>query len=242
MKSGTCMYCGSELSGPYCSQCGMSQAKKEIRISSFISLLVEYLTNWERTMTKTLWKLVVAPGEVSQLFIAGIRDRYYHPIKFLLFWGSINFMVSRWLNAGAAKYDDETNPISRQLMMYVSDYGSFLWLLCLPFVAAGTYILFRKQESKFLHHCVVAAYLIGCNLLLSIPFIIVEGLWPHTAEIRKVCTMLFLLTICMYFPYRHFECSPQKGIFAGILVYASAFVGILFWLVLGYLVLFLIQS
>ncbi len=151
-------------------------------------------------------------------------------------------MISRWFNVGAARYDDEKDPISRQLMMYISEYGTFLWVLCIPFVAAGTYLLFRNKDNKFLHHCVLASYLIGFNLLLSIPFIVVEGLWPQIGEIRNFCTMIFLLSMCIYFPYRHFECSLGKGIFAGVTVYAFAFVGILFYFMMGYFFLFWLQN
>lgn len=97
-----CPNCGFDLetTDKYCSVCG--QKNQDFRIP-FVYLVGDFLStqlNIDNRILQTLKKLFLRPGELSILFVEGVRNKFTNPFKFYLFSSVIFiFVVGFFLNA-----------------------------------------------------------------------------------------------------------------------------------------------
>lgn len=234
-KFGNCPKCGSELQGPFCSQCGRPARSRAIQFGSFFNVVFEYLTNWERKLFTTIKELFRRPGLVIQSFIEKDREQFYHPIKFLLFWASINFLISQWLGVSAFSPNEGQNEFEQRISKIFEEYGSFLWILCLPFTALGNYLIWRSKDPKFVHHSIFAAYLIGMNLLISIPLFFLKRYIPDPIWLQKTLPPLLTLCMCTYFAYNWSKRNWLFALLTGVLIFFFTFLGMFFYFMLAYI-------
>jgi hypothetical protein len=220
-----CANCGEVVTARFCANCGASYAKKEISIKSLASVIFETVTNWEEKMVRTLKYLIIEPGQIAHAFISGERRKYFHPVKFVLFWGGVNFFISNYLKVGLGDIDQTLPENSQQALKVMASYGSFFFISVVPLLALAPYLVFRKTEPRFVHHTVMLCYITGMNLLISIPTITLEGLWKPFASAREIIGAIFPLLYCIYFYHSYFQKPWWKCILTGLLTMCFLLVG-----------------
>lgn len=87
-----CDNCDSELTGPYCSQCGQRAEAHIHSLREFAHEAIETLTHADSRLWHTLGPLLFRPGFLTNEFLAGRRARYLPPFR-LYFIISLLFFV-----------------------------------------------------------------------------------------------------------------------------------------------------
>lgn len=183
-----CPRCGAVIQGNFCPQCGHKVKKSRITPKTLLAAMFETITNWEQKMVLTVKTLLLAPGTVPMAFISGERRRFFHPVKFLMFWAGIHLLLSNLVGfqaAGASRAEFESN------------YGNLIWVISIPGFALGTYICFIKKPYNFVEHVVVHCYITGFNLILGLIPLSIALFWHPILEIMVYIPVIFIFYIYM---------------------------------------------
>jgi hypothetical protein len=235
MEPKYCATCGAEVTTKYCGQCGAKYAVKDVSLKSFVGVIIETITNWEQKMVNTLKYLFIEPGKVPKAFILGDRITYFHPIKFVLFWGGLNLLITNYFKVGIGEIDPEQDVYAQKVMSIWSNYGALCFMAIIPLLSVAPYLFFRKLDPSFVHYTVVLSYITGINFLISIPTITIEGLWRDFRVVRDIIGPLFPLLYVLYMYYNYFDKKVWKSILAGLLTIVFLFLGFtIIFLVLYY--------
>jgi hypothetical protein len=90
-----CPNCQAKVYGPYCSQCGQETVIARLRFRDFSHEYFQNFVSLEGRLWRSLWLLLVRPGQLTLEFIAGRRRRYVRPIPLYL---TLSFLVFLLLN------------------------------------------------------------------------------------------------------------------------------------------------
>ena len=91
-RDGTCLNCGTTLTGAYCSACGQ-KARVHRSLANFLHDMIQGLFNFEGKIWRTLPLLVWRPGEMTRRYVAGERARFVSPVALYLFSVFLMFAV-----------------------------------------------------------------------------------------------------------------------------------------------------
>ncbi|MCC6753763.1 MAG: DUF3667 domain-containing protein [Saprospiraceae bacterium] len=232
-----CTQCRAPVTGPFCSQCGYRHQEEALHPASFFEVLFEYVTNWEKKLFSTTWGLFRAPGVIINGFVRGYAGRFYHPLKFLLFWGALNFLLANYLHLGIAEEDPDLEEGIRSMQGIFQEYGSFFWAATMPFIALGHYLFKRSAAPQFMHHCVMASYLIGMNLLISMPLFGLQHLWSDGKDVITNVQMFIHFAMCWHISSGWIQTRKYKDLLTAVIMYAFAFLGLMIYFTLGSLLL-----
>jgi hypothetical protein len=84
VESGACLNCGAAMAGPFCARCGQKAPMIELTLGELLRDTTHELTNLEGKVPATLKALLVAPGRLTQDFLAGRRARWLTPLRLYL--------------------------------------------------------------------------------------------------------------------------------------------------------------
>lgn len=221
-----CANCGAEVSGKFCSQCGAKFARKDVTMKSLIAVIFETVTNWEQKMLRTLEVLIRDPGRVVKAFIQGDRRKYFHPVRFILFWGGLNLLVSNYWRVGLGDIDPNMEVHQKTVMTWLANYGTFFYISAIPILSLSPFLFFRKLDPVFVHHTVILCYITGMNLLISIPSIALEGVWKEFGPIRDAIGAILPFIYIIWFYHSYFKQTIWKSISAGLITMVFLFIAI----------------
>ena len=93
---GTCLNCGTALTGPYCHACGQS-AHVHRTLSAFWHDLAHGVLHFDGKIWRTLPLLAWKPGELTRRYVEGQRARFVSPMALFLFSVFVMFAVFSWV-------------------------------------------------------------------------------------------------------------------------------------------------
>lgn len=179
-----CGNCEAPLTGPYCAQCGQSAHESARSMHALLHDGWHSLTHLDGRLWRTLWLLLVKPGEVSRQFVANRRASYIPPFRLylvisLVFFGLIGVApredvihiqmepseqatVCDSLQTNLSWMADRLRAICRKV---VADGGASLsrlflaslpraMFLFLPLIAAGMLLLYWRPRRWYVEHLV----------------------------------------------------------------------------------------
>lgn len=211
-----CPNCGAEVNSRFCGQCGAKYGKKELDLKSLFQVVFETITNWEQKMVRTLEVLAKDPGKIVRAFIGGERRKHYHPVKFLLFWASVNLFIALNLKVSFGEMDASLSITEQQFNAFIQNYISLIYAAAVPIMALGPFLIFRKLEPKFVHYNVMLCYIVGAGLLINIPSYLMVALWRETEVVRNIIGPLFPIVFASYFYQSYFKTKLWKAIVSGV--------------------------
>lgn len=88
----TCLNCGTDLTGPFCHQCGQ-HAHVHRTLTAFFHDFLHGWLHFEGKIWRTLPLLAWKPGELTRRYIEGRRARFISPIALFLFCVFLTFAV-----------------------------------------------------------------------------------------------------------------------------------------------------
>lgn len=189
-----CKNCEAVLTGPYCSQCGQKALAERITLGYIIRSFVEAITNLEQGFWYTMRELISRPGVVAAEYLEGKRQRYFHPVRYLLILVTAVTVVS--LASGV--YDLQQNEIqhlqNQALGLQPDDkyllrqqkvqeeskkYLNLIAMATLPFVSFVGYRLFRKKRYNYAEHLAIVAFwsaqLAAIGMVVQFAFLVAPG-------------------------------------------------------------------
>jgi hypothetical protein len=77
----SCLNCGEELTGKFCSCCGQEDGELHPTVRGLALDLLGEIFSFDTRFLRTLRPLLVRPGELTQAYLAGHRIRFIAPLK-----------------------------------------------------------------------------------------------------------------------------------------------------------------
>lgn len=168
----TCVNCGTEVEGKYCSVCGQRLTVKRITFKEGWHDFWARIYGFDGMFPRTLKDLTLRPGFAAREFIRGNRIRYYGPVGYYFFIITLFLLLLSIIGLNYVDYlkaMQESIPIERQnskfnnaTQAWVADNIKIVAFLVVPFIAfSSRYVYFRKQGLNFLEHSVPVFYMLG---------------------------------------------------------------------------------
>ncbi|MGB0178159.1 MAG: DUF3667 domain-containing protein, partial [Owenweeksia sp.] len=179
----TCKNCESEFSGSFCSQCGQKYIEQRVTLKYTLSSLFQSVFNFDKGLWPTTWMVFRNPGKVIKDYLRGVTVPYFHPFRFVFFWLTVQviLMVSTGLyknfqqNLSGEMDGKGMGPELEGFMTMYYTYMNIFFIIALPALAFGSWLLFRKRHYNYAEHLVISAYSYGGVTflgLISIPLML----------------------------------------------------------------------
>lgn len=194
--SSSCRNCGAALAGPYCAACG--QAEEDGHATTVSHLLREAfheVSNVDGKVLRTVVALFTRPGRLTAQYWEGRRASWVRPLKIFLLAAALHFVTVPGIGpmnfdillqrtpdgsldvsvgtaarrrAGQGGRVEVSEPERLAYLERLRDlYSTTRYLAPLAF-AAGTWLLYRRQQPFLASHIVMAAHFYAFWYLVSV--------------------------------------------------------------------------
>ncbi len=107
-----CLNCGTVVSGRHCAQCGQAADVHVLSVKEVAGDVTHSLLHLDSRVWRTLRKLALRPGELTQEFIAGRHQEYLPPFRLYLGVSILFFALSAFLpDSEYSQVDAEGNAV-----------------------------------------------------------------------------------------------------------------------------------
>lgn len=235
----TCKNCSQEFVGAYCNACGQKQSER-ISFRHLWEQLVESLFDVEKGLVYTVRQLTVHPGHTVVAYLNGKRKSIYGPVKYLLLWTAIFFVLSsvigrvdKQVSITALLFNDHQAFSSESFDDFVDIYSFALahythifYAGLAPFLAMFCYLLFRKHGFSFIELTIPYLYLSGHLALFMVINTVVMALFgPRALPAIMLTSIIFLLYMLFKMHKEIFGQSWFKTIVKSLaIIYAGQFI------------------
>ncbi len=170
-----CDQCGSNLTGPYCGQCGGPASAPRLELRAVLGDAVRQVVELDLPIVRTAIGLTRRPGQVVQSYISGRRGWCTSPIKYALLTTAllvamltvfdVDLAVVRIQVSGEEAVGRDVR-ITQAVRSIIQQYFNVFTLLAAPCFALTTRWLFRRSGLNLAEHLVFGLFLIGQTALL----------------------------------------------------------------------------
>lgn len=230
----TCINCGAESEGKYCSNCGQRLQVKRITFKEGWHDFWARIYGFDGMFPRTLRDLTLRPGFAARQFIIGNRARYYGPVGYYFFIITLFLLLLSMIGLNYIDYlkaMQQSLPVQQQETRFSNDTRNFvadnmkiMAFLIVPFIAlASRYIFFRKQNLNFLEHTVPVFYMLGHWYWIAM---IEATVFYYTGKTMGTTFQSVLISLYMGFGYISFvPTQPKwKAFLKGVGVYYTGFI------------------
>jgi len=223
-----CPHCQAPAAERFCAVCGADLLPPVPTGKDFWKGLPRELFHIKNRFRETTVRMFRQPGEVVRSWLQKKDKEVMQPLRFLIIWAGANVLIARLLKVGHGE-PSGSDAVSLQIDGWISEYFAVMWVMLVPAMALAPFLLFRRSFPHYLSHMSLVAYWTGINCLLSIPTIVLEGIWPGFAPYRSWIGPAIPI-LYGFWLFRSFFRRPWYLILPAVLL-AEIF-GILFLLVL----------
>ncbi len=120
----SCMRCGTELQGSFCSNCGEKRIENEDKkLNHFFEEAISSVFVADGKFFKTIKLLLTNPGELTKSFVIGIRKKYLSPLQ-LFFFANLIYFIFPFISTFNTSLDVQLNnlPYSNSIRPVVESY------------------------------------------------------------------------------------------------------------------------
>jgi hypothetical protein len=234
-----CKNCGFTDKGVYCSHCGSSLMKHRISITTLISSIIDFFSNFEDKYFNTFKVLLIRPVQFINTYLAGERDSYYIPFKYFFLNLSINFFVYTYFNMAAIN-ENEFDLAADQMLQLKSDiafdslinnYGSFFSLLIIPLYVFISKILFRKDSHNLAERATAVTFLLGQLMLFHALLNLISAVFNPFYAIQKYIIFGAEVFIIFLLSYRFFKASLMEALWKSVAITIFVFMSMKYTLI-----------
>lgn len=229
----TCINCGAEATGKYCSECGQRMEVKRLTLKEAWFDFGARIYGFDGMFPRTFRDLTLRAGATARVFIAGNRARYYGPVGYFFFMITCFLLVLSIVGLPFSDYlqsmqegipvEQEPNPFADSVRSFVSDNMKLVAFLYIPFQAfVARYIFLRKQGLNFLEHAVLPLYATGHWYWVTMVEAIVFK-FTHYSVGTPIQTLLIAAYIGYSYTTFTSDQSKTKLFFKGVGIYFLSF-------------------
>jgi len=132
----TCLNCGAEITGRYCSACGQENIEPKQTVWHLIHHFFSDVTHFDGKFFITVKDLFAKPGFLSKEYMIGRRVSYLDPIRMYIFTSAIFFLIffslfdvrNKHVSAGT-RTEIQKDPELRELMTKAKNAADSLRIL-----------------------------------------------------------------------------------------------------------------
>lgn len=176
-----CKNCGIISVGNFCNNCGQRKSGR-ITYRHIAAEFSKEIVGFESGLFYTVKMLSIDPGKMVVSYLAGVRKRYYSPLKYLFLWAAIYFILSSLRQVETKSLTDfifnSNAPFSKESLLdfnalylaVIAQHRDVFYLGMAPFLAAISFFLYRKR--KYLYTELLVAYVYFCGQLILLTLIV----------------------------------------------------------------------
>jgi hypothetical protein len=168
----TCVNCGADADGRYCSNCGQRLTVKRITFKEGWHDFWARIYGFDGMFPRTLKDLTLRPGFAAREFIRGNRVRYYGPVGYYFFIITLFLLLLSIFDMNYVDYlkamqeslpiQQQETKLSNEMRSWVAENMKIVAFAIVPFIAfTSRFVFFRKQRLNFLEHSVPVFYMLG---------------------------------------------------------------------------------
>ena len=121
----TCRNCGAAVPGKFCAECGQSGEVHVLSVGDVAHDIVHSVLHLDSSVWRTLRSLVLKPGELTNEFIAGRRQRYLPPFRLYLVLSVAFFALSAVLpDQPMLRVNEEGDTVFAPITLNLPDDGT----------------------------------------------------------------------------------------------------------------------
>jgi uncharacterized protein DUF3667 len=182
-----CSRCGADLAGRFCQVCGTEIYGPRLSRRGALGRALDMVAWHLGRFASTLLDLTVGPAQVAWVYLSGHRDRYLHPLPYLVF-ALVAERVAHMALQGWAR------PLGRPgaaLLIHPEFWNRLPQLLALLVVAVIWRVLFRRTGLNLFEMIAIALYAYAHFVVLWTVFALVAGMLPiQTLSLVRWATLL----------------------------------------------------
>lgn len=203
-----CKNCFNEFTGEYCNTCGQRTFDR-ITLKNIWSQVAEDILNIDKGLIYTIRQLWTNPGKTAANYIDGKRKNYYGPIKYLILWTAIFFIISPFIAVDRQKNSiiklilNPNEPFTPEslddfLGIYIEllvRHTDLFYLGMVPFFALLSYYLFNTKRFSIVELLIPYLYLVG---QMAFVLVITLPLGKLTGTVGQFSVMAITFVLLIY--------------------------------------------
>lgn len=226
----SCINCGQEGKGHFCSNCGQ-KLKAESITWRYVSS--EFLDRWFGVDTKfgrTVIDLFKSPGQVIKTYLSGNTIKYIGPLGYYIVMSALLILLFEVLGISIDKFlmgnneamgmDMENQSAKQQEILqivyqWMAENFRYIGGLMVPFLALSGKMFYRK--TTYLHHVITATFFQSHTYWFSLTMIAIYKVSGYNLTgITMIASILFMMIAYMlaFSPTKKF-----KGLIKGLLIW-----------------------
>ena len=238
-----CLNCDHQVTGKFCVNCAQRTDTHPMNWTWLMHEVQHGIFHVDRGILFTLKELFTRPGHAVRDYLEGKRKRYFPPFTLVMLLGALGILETNWLGVDSEGLDMDASIGSPELNREVFDammgHQTLFYLLMLPFMAFGTWLLFRKYGHGFVEHVVLNTFIAGQVAMISLvtwPLYRLGLSYNTLSALANIMTIgVSLWTLTQFFSPRPFWRVGLRGL--------SAFlIGLLTMMCVGGLTLLLVAA
>jgi hypothetical protein len=204
----TCLNCGEELHGRWCSQCGQRKSPVRPILHELLHEAIHELAHVDSKLLRTAALLLFKPGQLTAEFLAGKRVRSVTPVRVyllcsLLFFGVVSLVPTRKLHvsitkgadAQLAQAADRVNKDPSILVHAMESAFPKAMFILMPLFAVIVFAFYFRAERMYVPHFYFAVHYHAFAFFLLAIF---EAISPIHSRIIAIIKLLLILGLYPY--------------------------------------------
>jgi hypothetical protein len=157
----TCLNCGKEVTGKYCSHCGQKITVGRLSWHHIGEEIAHFFTHIDHGFLKTTKELLTQPGLLQKNYLDGQRKNYHKPISYMLIWIAVFLLVSGLVKR-FAHFENEASStflsVSPEIDEMIYKYMTLIEVLILPFTSFNLWLQLGRPRLSYLEILVTGFY------------------------------------------------------------------------------------
>ena len=172
-----CINCNNELSGKYCSNCGLPVKIKRID-GHYIMHEIEHVLHFEKGILYTVKELLIKPGTSVKEFLAENRSRLVKPIIFIIITSLIYTLITHFfhIEEGYINFSLDKNSALTAISSWIQNHYGYANILMGIFIAFWLKVFFKKHDYNFFETLILLCFVMGMGMLIYAALALAEGI------------------------------------------------------------------
>lgn len=169
-----CSRCGADLAGRFCQVCGTEIFGPRLNRRGALGRALDTATWQLGRFASTILDLTVRPAQVAWVYLSGHRDRYLHPLPYLVF----ALLAERLAYWGLLGWARVLGRPGAALLIHPWFWNRLPQLLAVLVVAVIWRVFFRRTGLNLFEMIAIAIYAYAHFVVLWTVFALVVGTLP----------------------------------------------------------------
>ncbi|MBO6522874.1 MAG: DUF3667 domain-containing protein [Balneolaceae bacterium] len=156
-KEGTCLNCGTDVRGNYCSNCGQKFQPTKLPLKQFLEDAIETLFTIDNRFFRTIKDLFLKPGKVTKEYLIGKRAKYLPPLRVYISISVVYFLIAQLIESDKILFVNFTQDGDSRINLAKIVQTAMFFLV--PVMAAILKFLHLKRKAYYVEHLIFSVHI-----------------------------------------------------------------------------------